>query len=100
HFFTVDTFFLQTLCVFFFIELSSRRVYFAGCTEHPTAAWVNQQARQLVWDLEGRSPLIHFLIHDNDSKFTATFDSIFASEWIHVIHTPVRAPNANAYVER
>ncbi|MEP7289656.1 MAG: hypothetical protein ABI947_28225 [Chloroflexota bacterium] len=37
-FFTVETFFLQTLYVFFFIELGSRRVHFAGCTEHPNAA--------------------------------------------------------------
>ena len=100
RFFTVETFFLQTLYVFFFIELGSRRVHFAGCTEHPNSAWVNQQARQVAWDLEGHSPRIHFLIHDNDSKFTETFDTIFASEHIHVIHTPLRAPNANAFAER
>jgi putative transposase len=47
-FFTVETFFLQTLYVLFFIELGSRRVHFAGCTEHPNSAWVNQQARQVV----------------------------------------------------
>jgi putative transposase len=95
-FFTVETFFLQTLYVLFFIELGSRHVHFAGCTEHPNSAWVNQQARQLVWDLDGHTPRIHFLIHDNDAKFTEVFDTIFASEHIHVIHTPVRAPNAFA----
>jgi putative transposase len=99
-FFTVETFFLQTLYVFFIIELGSRRVHFAGCTEQPISAWVNQQARQLVWKLEGYSPRTHFLIHDNDSKFTETFDTIVASQQIHVIHTPVRAPNANAFAER
>lgn len=99
-FFTVETFFLRTLYVFFFIELGSRRVHFAGCTENPNAAWVIQQARQVVWDLDGRTPPIHFLIHDNDSKFTPIFDSIFVAERVHVIHTPVRAPNANAVAER
>ncbi len=99
-FFTLETFFLQTLYVFLFIELGSRRVHFAGCTEHPNSAWVNQQARQVVWNLEGRSPRLHFLIHDHDSKFTETFDTIFAAEHILVIHTPVRAPNANAFAER
>ena len=99
-FFTVETFFLQTLYVFFFIELGSRRVHFAGCTEHPNSAWVNQQARQVAWDLEGRAPRIRFLIHDHDSKFTQTFDTIFAAEQRHVIHTPVRAPHATAFAER
>jgi putative transposase len=99
-FFTVETFFLQTLYVFFFIELGSCRVHFAGCTEHPNAAWVNQQARQVVWNLEGRTPRIHFLIHDNDSKFTEVFATIFASEHSHVIANPVRTPNANAFAER
>ena len=39
-FFAVETLFLRTLYVFFFIELGSRRVRFAGCTSHPTGAWV------------------------------------------------------------
>jgi putative transposase len=46
---TVETAWLKTLYVFFVIELGSRRVHFAGCTAHPTAAWVTQQARQLTW---------------------------------------------------
>jgi putative transposase len=99
-FFTVETFFLQTLYVFFFIELGSRQVHLAGCTAHPNAMWVTQQARQLLWELDGRTPPIHFLIHDNDSKFTEAFDTVFRAEHIHVIHTPVRAPNANAVAER
>jgi putative transposase len=99
-FFTVETFFLHTLYVFFFIEVGSRRVHLAGCTDHPTSAWVAQQARQIVWELDGRTPPMHFLIHDNDAKFTEAFDTIFQAERVHVIHTPVRAPNANAFAER
>jgi hypothetical protein len=41
-----------------------------------------------------------FLIHDRDSKFTAAFDEVFRSEGITVIHTPLQAPQANAYAER
>jgi putative transposase len=41
-----------------------------------------------------------FLLHDRDSKFSAAFDAIFASEGIGIVRTPVRAPNANRHVER
>ena len=44
-FFVVETAFLQTVYVLFFIELSTRRVYLAGCTDRPDSAWVTQQAR-------------------------------------------------------
>jgi putative transposase len=97
-FFTVETVSLRRLYVLFFIELGSRRVHLAGCTTNPTGAWVAQQARNLSFtSLFGR---MRFLIHDRDSKFTASFDEVFRSEGIQVIHTPVRAPRANAFAER
>ena len=97
-FFTVETLALRRLYVLFFIELGSRRVHFAGCTTNPTGAWVVQQARSLSFT--GRFQRMHFLIHDRDSKFTASFDEVFRSEGLRVIHTPVRAPRASAYAER
>jgi putative transposase len=97
-FFTVETVTLRRLYVLFFIEPGSRRVHLAGCTTNPTGAWVVQQARNLSFT--GLFERIGFLIHDRDSKFTAAFDEVFRSEGINVIHTPVRAPKANAYVER
>ena len=39
-FFSVESVRLQVLCVLFFIEVQTRRVIVAGCTAHPTAAWV------------------------------------------------------------
>jgi transposase InsO family protein len=99
-FFTVETLRLQTLYVLFFIELGTRRVHLAGCTVHPTSAWVTQQARQLVWKLQEAGKTNRFLLHDRDAKFPASFDVVFASEGIEVVLTPFRAPNANAYAER
>src|SRR5947207_1533607 len=43
---------------------------------------------------------MRFLIHDRDSNFTAAFDELFHGEGIKVIHTPIRAPQANCYAER
>lgn len=39
-FFTIETLFLKTLYMLFFFDLGTRQVYFAGCTDHPTKAWV------------------------------------------------------------
>jgi putative transposase len=101
-FFTVETVTLRRLYVLFFIELGSRRVHFAGCTSNPSGTWVVQQARNLSFTdiLTDILERMRFLIHDRDSKFTAAFDEVFRSEGIKVIHTPVQAPQANAYAER
>jgi putative transposase len=94
-FFAVDTVSLRRICVLFFIELSTRRVHLAGISEHPDGAWA-ALARNLVFSLPVRDRPLEFLVRDNDGKFTSAFDSIFNTEGIRVIRTPVRAPKANA----
>jgi transposase InsO family protein len=99
-FFTVDTVLLRRLYVFFFIEISTRRVFLAGCTAHPDGAWVTQQARNLSWHLGDLVPRPEILIRDRDSKFTAAFDEVLRSEGVLAMKTPPRAPRANAFAER
>ena len=99
-FFTVETIRLQTLYVFFFIELRTRRVQLAGVTEHPDGAWVAQQARNALWLLDEGNTDLRCLIRDNDKTYTSAFDTLFESEGISVIRTPFQAPNANAHAER
>jgi putative transposase len=99
-FFTVDTVLLRRLYALVFIELATRQVYLAGITANPTGEWATQQARNIVETFVDRAEPIRFLIHDRDSKFTAAFDEVFRSEGIRTIRTPVRAPRANAFIER
>jgi putative transposase len=99
-FFTVETVRLQTLFVLFFIEFQTRRVFLAGCTEHPSAAWVTQQARNLAWQLDEEDRRPTLLIRDRDAKFAASFDAVFRADGMRVVRTPARAPRANAVAER
>lgn len=79
-FFTVETIWLQTFYVLFFIELGSRRIHFAGVTTNPHEIRTTQQARQLVWELSDREKPLRFLIHDNATSFSKAFDAVFVSE--------------------
>ena len=99
-FFTVETVLFRRLYALVFIELSTRQVYLAGITANPTREWATQQARNIVATFVERTEPIRFLIHDRDSKFQAAFDEVFRSESIRTIRTPVRAPRANAFIER
>jgi len=99
-FLTVESLFLKTVYIFFFIELKTRRVTLTGVTSHPNGQWVVQQARQFTWVLQAHENTFHHLIQDRDSKYTKVFDDVFRSEDIYIIRTPVKAPNANAYAER
>jgi putative transposase len=96
-FLPVDTVPLKRIYILVGIEHATRRVRILGLTQHPTGAWVIQQARNLLVEL--RQPF-RFLIRDRDSKFTAGFDAVFTTEGTTVIKTPVQAPRANAICER
>jgi putative transposase len=99
-FFQVETFFLQTIFVLFFIEARTRKVYLAGCTQHPTATWVTQQARNLAWHLQDGTLPVEALLHDRDAKFPPSFDAVFRSEGLAVALTPPHCPQANGIAER
>lgn len=86
-FFTVETAFLKTLYVLFFIELSTRRVHIAGATTRPDSVWVTQQARNLA--MVGTLDERRFLIRYSDTKFSGPFDEVFRTDGVAVAKTPV-----------
>ena len=82
------------------IHHDSSRVQIAGITSNPVASWVTQQARNLSRDLADRANPIKSLIRDRDTKYTASFDAVFAADVVRVIKTPIQARRANAICER
>jgi putative transposase len=99
-FFAVDTVWLRRLYVLAFLSIGNRRIEYFACTSKPNVAWMLQQARNLLMELNDRDGQVRILIHDRDTKFPPAFAAVLATENMKVIRTPVRAPNANAHMER
>ena len=91
---------LVTYYVLVVMELATRRVQVAGITPHPTAAFMQQCARQLTDPFEGFLLGKRYLIHDRDTKFTQAFDGLLKASGVELVLLPPRSPNLNAYCER
>jgi hypothetical protein len=90
---------LVTLYVLFFIHLGSRRVWLAGCTPQPHAAWMAQQARNFSMVVEDWGLRCRYLVHDRDTSFAA-LDGVLKTKELHILKTPPHSPLCNAYAER
>jgi transposase InsO family protein len=91
---------LVTYYVLVVMELATRRVQIAGITPHPTAAFMQQCARQLTDPFEGFLGGKRYLLHDRDTKFTPAFDALLKASGVEPILLPPRSPNLNAHCER
>ena len=91
---------LVTYYVLFFIHLESRKIQIAGITTHPHEVWMQQIARNVTMDEWGFLRNCRYLIHDRDTKYTASFRKIIKSGQVKPVKLPARSPNLNAFAER
>lgn len=99
----VGFFFNRHTCrVLLVMHLASRRVHSALVHPHPDGVIMANVARNLTMDTIGflSANGIRYLIRDRDLQFPPAFDRILTDAGITVIQTPVKAPNANAHIER
>jgi putative transposase len=91
---------LQTFYLLFVMEQSTRKVHLAGCTRHPTEAWMLQLARNLT-DLEqGFLRSKRYLLLDRDSKYSYQFRLDIESAGPKCLLLPPKSPNLTPHMER
>jgi putative transposase len=102
-FFTTEVWTWQGLVTYytvFVIDLASRRVRILGSTPHPEALFMQQIVRTLTMADASVAGARRMLICDRDRKWSRDVRRRLEEAGIHVVLTPKRAPNANAYAER
>ncbi len=91
---------LVTFYLLFVMELTTRRVHFAGCTANPHDIWMKQMARNVTDPFDGFLLKKRYLIMDRDSKFSEGLRKILQREGIEPVRLPPRSPNLSPHIER
>jgi transposase InsO family protein len=91
---------LVTIYLLFVMELSTRRVHFAGATVNPEESWMKQIARNLTDAEDGSLNGKRYLPMDRDTKFCQAFRDTLRTAGVKSLRLPQRSPNLNANLER
>jgi putative transposase len=95
-FLAVVTATFKCLYVFVIIEIGTRKLLHIHVTDHPTAAWTQQQLREAIPSDHG----YRFLIHDRDRIFSADLNESIRRLGLRVLKSPYQSPLANCFCER
>jgi len=90
----------RDLYLLIFLHVETRRVCIAPATFHPNEAWIKEQAEAFLKHAQDTGHGTAIMMHDRDTKFTASFDDVLKSGGVRVQKAAPRSPNTNAYVER
>jgi hypothetical protein len=102
-FFTIEVATWDSLVMYYVLVvlgLATRRVQIAGIPSHPTAAFMQQCARQMPEAFEGFLLDKHFLLHDRDTTLTQACEALRKASRIEPVFLPLRSPHRNAYSEQ
>jgi transposase InsO family protein len=91
---------LVTFYLLFVMELSTRRVCFAGTTPAPNDPWMEQIARNLTDAEDGFLKGKRYLLLDRDGKYSEGFQKLLRDAGIQPVRLPPSSPNLNAHLER
>lgn len=90
----------RDLFLLVFLHVESRRVFIAPSTFHPNEGWVEEEAKAFLEHVSETGLGAQIVMHDRDTKFTASFDEILKSGDLKVVKAAHRSPNTVAFVER
>jgi putative transposase len=90
----------RDLFVLVFLHVGTRRAYLSPATYHPNKAWVCDQARAFARHVKKAGLRADIVMHDRDTKFTASFDDALKGAGMCVQKAAYRSPNTVAFVER
>jgi putative transposase len=91
---------LATFYLLFVMELSTRRVQFAGCTTNPEEGWMMQVGRNLMDSEDGFLKGKCYLLMDRDTKYSEAFRFMLKGADVEPVRLPPKSPNLNAHIER
>jgi len=90
----------RDLFVLVFLHVETRRVFVAASTFHPNEDWVKKQAQAFLSHAKETGLGTEIVMHDRDTKFTASFEDVLKGGDLKVMKAAHRSPNTVAFVER